>query len=62
MLDDYWTNPNEYILAGGMRMEVIFEYEIDGVRYTESNPPHRFIEDLLNALIPPVIPTLKRGD
>ena len=62
MLDDYWTNPNAYILAGGMRMEVIFEYEIDGVRYTEGNPPQRFIEDLLNALKPPVIPILKKGD
>jgi hypothetical protein len=42
-----------------MRVEAVFEYMIDGVRYTEDDPPQEFIDDLLNALKPTVILTLK---
>ena len=40
-------------------MEVIFEYEIDGVKYTEDDPPQAFIEDLLRAFKPMIIPISK---
>lgn len=41
---------------GGIKMEVIFEYEIDGRIYSENEPPKEFIDDLLNALKPFLIP------
>lgn len=43
-------------------MEAIFEYEINGVTYTEDNPPQKFIDDLSNALKLSVIPILKGAD
>jgi hypothetical protein len=43
-------------------MEAIFEYEVDGVIYSEKNPPPEFIDDLLNALQPFFIPTFKQAD
>lgn len=43
---------------GGMKMEVVFEYELDGIVYPEDNPPPKFINDLLDALEPFLLPTL----
>ncbi|MBP2659008.1 MAG: hypothetical protein H6Q69_2040 [Firmicutes bacterium] len=43
---------------GGMKMEVVFEYEFDGIVYPEDNPPPKVINDLLDALEPFLLPTL----
>lgn len=37
---------------GGMKMEVVFEYEFDGIEYPEDNPPPKLINDLLDVLEP----------
>jgi hypothetical protein len=47
---------------GGVIMEAIFEYEIDGIVYPEDNPPQQFIDDLLNALKPTTFPPLKKAE
>ncbi len=39
-------------------MEVVFEYEFDGIVYPEENPPAKLINDLLDALEPFLLPTL----
>jgi hypothetical protein len=41
-----------------MKMEVVFEYEFDGIVYPEDNPPPKVINDLLDALEPFLPPTL----
>ncbi|SFL72921.1 hypothetical protein [Pelosinus propionicus] len=33
-------------------MEVVFEYEFDGIEYPEDNPPPKLINDLLDVLEP----------
>lgn len=43
-------------------MEVIFEYEIDGVVYSEDDPPQQFTDALLNALKPNTFPPLKKAE
>jgi len=43
-------------------MEATFEYELDGVIYSEKNPPTEFIDDLRNALEPFFIPTFNPAD
>ncbi len=48
----------EHIPYGGMKMEVVFEYEFDGIVYPEDNPPPKLINDLLDALEPFLLPTL----
>ena len=58
----YWTSSEAYILLGGVRMEATFEYEVDGVVYSEMQPPQKFINDLLNALQPFFIPNFNQAD
>lgn len=41
---------NDIYDMGGVRMEVIFEYEVNGVVYPENDPPQQFVDALLNAL------------
>ena len=43
-------------------MEATFEYEVDGVVYSEMQPPQKFINDLLNALQPFFIPNFNQAD
>jgi hypothetical protein len=47
---------------GGVRMEAVFEYEIDGIVYSEDDPPQEFIDALLNALKPTTFPLFTQAE
>lgn len=47
---------------GGVRMEAIFEYEVNEVVYPEDDPPQQFVDALLNALKSITFPSLKKAE
>ncbi len=53
---------NDIYDMGGVRMEVIFEYEVNGVVYPENDPPQQFVDALLNALKSITFPLLKKAE